>query len=422
MAVLTVKFRQAQAAQARQKTNLILDGVSRNFRKSIAAGRYEDALKHAMQALRIAPNLPVARADAAFCLLKLGRWEDAIGQAKLVTEMENPPLTALDVLAHACGELHRAEEVRSWGLRALAQRDRMFGATPPPRLGFTLPPAPSPATRHLNLIAFSLFGQLPKYCEVAILNAERRQAIYPDWTCRFYVDDTVPAPVLERLKKFGAEVVPVDPDMRSWPGPMWRFAAYDSPGLQRVIFRDADSVISEREARCVRAWVESPHGFHQMRDYATHTELLLAGLWGCVGGSLPPMRDMIARFLKKPVKSAHFADQFFLREKVWPYARQDILHHDSTFGAFNAHPFPDGPAERAFHVGCVDAVRASISADFPDGTEVEWTLHDGKDPTRLRCCYRGQVQNGQVDAMLPRDYIEDIRSGLLIARCRPAQS
>lgn len=60
------KFRQAQAAQARQKTNLILAGVSRNFKKSTAAGRYEDALKYAIQALRIAPNLPVARADAAF--------------------------------------------------------------------------------------------------------------------------------------------------------------------------------------------------------------------------------------------------------------------------------------------------------------------------------------------------------------------
>jgi hypothetical protein len=70
---------------------------------------------------------------------------------------------------------------------------------------------------------------------------------------------------------------------------MWRFAAYDDPNVDRVIFRDADSIISTREAGAVEEWVASGQAFHAMRDYGSHTDLLLAGMWGVARGALPPM-------------------------------------------------------------------------------------------------------------------------------------
>ena len=43
---------------------------------------------------------------------------------------------------------------------------------------------------------------------------------------------------------------------------MWRFAALDDAALHRILFRDADSVISEREGQAVQAWIDSGKLFH----------------------------------------------------------------------------------------------------------------------------------------------------------------
>jgi len=131
-------------------------------------------------------------------------------------------------------------QARQYGHLVLAKRDALFANKFFCDWQVAAPPAFS-KDRSRNLIAFSLFGENPKYCEAGILNAVEQPALYPDWTCRFYVDETVPAQVLARLTALGAQVVAVDDVLRQWPGPMWRFAAYDDPNVDRVIFRDADS-------------------------------------------------------------------------------------------------------------------------------------------------------------------------------------
>ena len=45
--------------------------------------------------------------------------------------------------------------------------------------------------------------------------------------------------------------------MDKWPGTMWRFLAINDPEAEYVIFRDADSVVSPREAEAVSEWIES---------------------------------------------------------------------------------------------------------------------------------------------------------------------
>ena len=39
-----------------------------------------------------------------------------------------------------------------------------------------------------KIIAFSLWGDQPKYTVGAIKNADLAKEIYPDWTCRFISD------------------------------------------------------------------------------------------------------------------------------------------------------------------------------------------------------------------------------------------
>ncbi len=43
----------------------------------------------------------------------------------------------------------------------------------------------------MKIISFSLWGQNPKYLTGAIRNAVLVKQIYPDWVCRFYVDNKV---------------------------------------------------------------------------------------------------------------------------------------------------------------------------------------------------------------------------------------
>jgi hypothetical protein len=52
--------------------------------------------------------------------------------------------------------------------------------------------------------------------------------------------------------------------------------------------RDADSVLNLRERLAVDDWLASGRWFHIMRDWWSHTDLVLAGMWGGVAGVLPP--------------------------------------------------------------------------------------------------------------------------------------
>lgn len=357
-----------QAAQVKELTQAFL--------RLLKEKRYEEALDCCRRAAKLAPGMSGCHSDAALCLTYLGRWEEAIAQCKLALRYGPPALPTLDLLSQSYGYLGQMEMARNWGLKALNARLKLFDRpVAMPHAPAPLPPPPSPATREHNIIAFSLFGASPKYCETAIFNAEARARVYPDWTCHFYVDETVPEHVLARLDIAGSRVMRVPDHAKPWPGPMWRFLAYDTLGVHRVVFRDADSLISTREANAVAAWIASGRLFHHMRDFQTHTELLLAGLWGCGGGSLPPMRLLVETFMREPLKSEHFADQFFLREFVWPYARSSLLQHDSLFGFLEAAPFPDGPPPPDFHVGvCESGGIVTLAIDVPDSTPVEWTL------------------------------------------------
>ena len=44
----------------------------------------------------------------------------------------------------------------------------------------------------MKVIAFSLWGDNPKYNVGAIKNAELAKVVYPGWVCRFYVGASVP--------------------------------------------------------------------------------------------------------------------------------------------------------------------------------------------------------------------------------------
>jgi hypothetical protein len=284
-------------------------------------------------------------------LTRAGRVDEAIARAR-------DPATPIPEVQRAShlSELHGrrgdAEENRRWSIRALELKDAeapVISDRPDP---VTRPFDPERPTR--NIISYALWGTDPRYLEGAERNAIVARHLYPGWTPRFYIDDSVPAATRRVLGDNGAQLrmVPKLPARRF--GLFWRFLVEDDPEVDLYVVRDADSVPSIRERVAVRDWLASGRPFHVMRDFATHSELVLAGLWGAHRGNLPPMGKRILAFAREREKvlNSRVDDQLFLRRAVWPYMRGRAFVQDSWFGYGETAPFdPDYPLPGRMHVG-----------------------------------------------------------------------
>lgn len=416
-----------------QKTQQKLNLISAAFKKSMAAENYAQAAAQAMQAHKLIPASVVPLSDAATAAVKGGLWQDAIVYAKKALQRQHDHINALDALSHAYGSLEDWEQAKTYGLKALQLRDQKSLRKPVPAL------APLPQRdKGKKIIAFSLFGSSSAYIEPAVINTEIAAEIYPGWQCRFYVDASVPASALQRLQNNGAEIISVTAEQSQWPGTMWRFLVLDDPQAAYIIFRDADSVISQREAQAVAEWINSGEYFHTIRDAGTHTELILAGLWGARGGAVNDMEGKMRGYLQQPLESRHFADQFFLRDQIWPYVRQSVYGHDRIFGFHGAHSFSDTQMQdfRYNHIGC-DEGGSHFQAPYalPDGSPVIWTLYSRIDPMlepdaglrllpaeRLVCEYETTVQNGAISGYIPRRYSKGFAGGQSRMLVRPVDA
>ena len=393
--------------------NTRLQALGQQYLSLTSAGDFAAALAVNAQAHALAPNHPQIVGDAGLCHLRLGDYalaRDVYAQACALAPEET---NLWDGLTEACGHLGLMDEVRLNGLKALALKDahsRQQVARPLPGQP---PPMSSDPLR--NVIAFSLFGDRPRYCETAMLNVLVAGQLMPQWTCRFYVDETVPEAVRARLNHVGAQVVLVDAqDRQQLSGLMWRFLVLQDPQVDRFVLRDADSLISTREVAAVQAWLDSGRWFHLMRDYFSHTELLLAGMWGGCGGVFGDLRESMVHYIAQgQYLGRRVVDQHYLRAHIWPTVRQSVLSHDSVFGFLQGQDFPPHAPHQMgekFHVGC-NLSGASIGAEtaVPDGQTVSWSLKNEQD--QEICHYATQVQAGAWRVELPQPYIDQIQAG-----------
>ena len=272
-----------------------------------------------------------------------------------------------DVLAHNSGQFGDASAARKYGTRSLELKHARYGAgVARPNL----PPVPAfRAEQSRNVIAFSLFGENPRYVQPLVLSAELKPHLYPLWTMRIYVDNSVPERVLGIFRAKGCQIVQVSPS--DIPGTFWRFLAANDQSIDRFIFRDADSILNIRERVAVDEWIASNRHFHVMRDFYSHSELILAGLWGGVRGALPPIDPLIEQWFKE--KRAHVynqttSDQIFLREKIWRIVQRSVLVHDSAFDFGDKKDFPNvGTLPPWKHVGQDDFIFFKKANDIDNG-------------------------------------------------------
>ena len=403
--------RKSPASIARQN-NALLQTLYQDYMQRFSNRDFDGALVAIRKARKISAAPEIARAEA-LCLTRLGQYAKAYAIAKPLPA-QALGVNYLDLMSELCGYLGRFDEARNYGSRALQKKDEDAAAEPHYQIPNRAPPQVSADNKRQNVIAYTLFGTSPRYCEGAILNCQTADLLLPHWTCRFYCDNTVPDAIRQRLSESGGDVVLLDPATRERIHPlMWRFLVVDDPSVSRFLVRDADSLIGLREQAAVEAWIDSGKWFHLMRDWYTHSELILAGMWGGCTGVFPDMAGEIDTFLKTGTFAASHVDQHFLRKRIWPTIKQSLLSHDSQFVFLNNQPFPfneDEPIESEYHVGAnmgASAIEGEI--DAPDGAIVRWTIHD--DGGREVCSYRSSIRAKHWRESIPVSYSRKIRNG-----------
>lgn len=172
-----------------------------------------------------------------------------------------------------------------------------------------------------KIISYSLYNDRPKDVVNAIINCLLIPKIYPDWTARFYIDDTVPSCIEKLLKTFEYVEVVSMPRHKGNEAMLWRFLPAAEPDTI-MISRDADSWVSSREKVCVDEWLASDKDFHIIRDHCYHSQKIMGGVWGCRNNILPKMKEQVDKFCE-----TGSYDQGFLADVIYPNITDTLFVH-----------------------------------------------------------------------------------------------
>ncbi|ETX09368.1 hypothetical protein MUS1_10320 [Marinomonas ushuaiensis DSM 15871] len=353
------------------------------------------------------------------CQYRLKRFEDAIRLAELALKafhnIGQQDIATLENLTEINGVFGNLKESERYGKIVLQLKDE-----------FTM--TSFNKTNHLNvsegfeetvlngtkkIISFSLYGGLPRYCENAILNVEAAKLLLPDFICRFYIDDSVPGHVVTRLKDEGAEVITVDEESMSLPGTMWRFLVFDDPEVSLALCRDCDSIVSIREKPLVDEWLASKLNAHVIRDFHSHCELMLAGLFSIKAGVVSHVKQAMLGYVAKQKVNFH-TDQIFLRQFFWPLIKPSLLTHDRCFqyGEFLGKSKLGEPVSSVDHIGAnMGALAYNIKVDAKDNSIAVWHFVNS-DGVRF-AEYQSITKNKSFSASIPHDYGIKIQQGAM---------
>jgi hypothetical protein len=289
-------------------------------------------------------------------LSNLKRFDETIAQAQRYIEQHGEDLTILDTLKVAHFYTGKTDDATRYGQRALDLRDAEACRNPLP---FSLKEPGGPPTGQ-NVISFSLWGTAPFYCYGAMINLVLSRTIYPGWTCRFYVDATVPPACVAFLRDNGADVRNIE-DEYPGVGLFQRFLVMNDDTVGRFLVRDCDARLSVAEADLVRQWIESDFPFHAVRDHVMHNELMIGCTWA---GRTDCGIDIVAlmrRYFTNGPTAKYGHDQRMLGLMLWPLIRQRCLVHDRHYRLPGVHTIP--LAERKGHFGAGHQNLATVLAE-----------------------------------------------------------
>ena len=320
-----------------------------------AARRIEDGVVALREGVAAYPTNAPLHENLAVFLLAIDDVSGAIDECNAALTLGSDSPNVHDCLADAYNRIGRTDLAIRAGRDALEVKDRKFsGRDRLAAIPASLPPAFDPTHPEENIISYCLWGNEPRYQVPLLENVRILPHLFPGWTIRLYHDFTVDPAYLADLGARGVQMRPMalPPGVPIHRKLLWRFDVIADPSVKRFLIRDADSLLTVKERVAVDAWMQSRYHFHAMRDWFTHTDLLLAGMWGGVGNILPGPVELMRHYTAWRVENDH-VDQDMLAETVWPTIRNDVLIHDSIYtGALGSVPFPPfGHSIPGNHIG-----------------------------------------------------------------------
>ena len=266
-----------------------------------------------------------------------------------------------------------------------------------------------------KVVAFSLFGSEPIYGEGAVLNAAAIKELLPTWEMRVYHDDSISPHLIGRLQQAGAHTIHAnEAGIGHWPGTFWRFHAVSDAQIEKVLFRDADSVIAPREISLIHEWLNSPKPFHVIRDWYTHVELILAGLLGAHAPFLGYMPNLIEHYVKHELEHSRNDDQLFLAKHIWPRICQHTLIHDSVHRVLGAKEvaYPRENEGIGATIGGYGAVSFPVTVTPAKPSQRYHIKITDSHSGELICLYERVATNGHDQFRIPFSHSVKIKSGV----------
>ena len=300
-------------------------------------------------------NARMAKAKIA-TLTNLKRYDETIAQASGYIERHGEDLTILDTLKVANFYTGKVSEAIRYGQRALDLRDAEACANPP-AISVSEPKNPPSGA---NVISFSLWGTAPFYSYGAMINLVLSRTVYPGWTCRFYVDATVPPACVAFLRDNGGDVRNIE-DEYPGVGLFQRFLVMNDSTVGRFLVRDCDARLSAAEADLVRQWTTSGYPFHAVRDHVMHNELMIGCTWAGRADCGIDIVELMRRYFKFGPTAKYGHDQRMLGLMLWPLIRNRCLVHDRHYRLAGVHTIPLG--ERKGHFGAGHQNLAAVLAE-----------------------------------------------------------
>lgn len=180
-------------------------------------------------------------------------------------------------------------------------------------------------TSHDKIIAFSLYGNAPRYVQNLQQVISSYQQLLPEWKCRVYAAKDIAQEYIEKLMNTGCEVIVMDATGVDHRYTLWRFLAIEDKDANAVIIRDLDSICSEREKVMIGQWLASGKQFHIIRDHINHNTPVMAGMWGIRKNDI----DVKQEAKKMLLTDNYGIDQLFLQQLIYPQVKDDVMVHDS---------------------------------------------------------------------------------------------
>lgn len=205
-----------------------------------------------------------------------------------------------------------------------------------------------------HLIAYSLYGSIPRYMVGAIKNAVLSQR-YSGFDLRFYVGESVPYWVTSTLRLFkNVELVEMAGN-EDETAMFWRFYALADLNYDYVLVRDVDSRLSDREIDMHQEFVESGKDFHIIKDHPTgHNYVISGGMLAAKQLAFHDIHKLIDAWQPKP---SYGNDIVFLEHRVWPRIASDCFIHDEYYNT------PGSVKSRTKKKYTLDMVGAAVNED-----------------------------------------------------------